>query len=279
MDDFEYPQPNQEELPDLYDTLDKLASEAESALYEHFDVQTRDGVEVVVFANADIDQILDALWHDSEVLVNLFQKTTGLPDREFERLYGESNIGGLAGRKRDFRDEEQAVKFATAIDEHIPDEIALHTLIYTYIKMWEGDQRRHFRADFEEDVREVIEDAGYDVFKGNSLPEEPDFVVPTSEPYQVLGEVRVVQPRDYKKRFKEFGSEARAAADNFPEAKFVAVPHLPPHDLETRREELREKVHKWSNAEIHRVYFQDELDDLLDQFEDWGIGRQSSLSE
>jgi hypothetical protein len=204
----------------------------------------------------------------------LFQKITGLPDREFERLYGEKNIGSLRDRKTDFRDEEPAVKFANALVELLPRDLTLETVLFAFVKLWENDQRRHERAKYEGYVREYLEEHGYPNFKGNTLPGEPDFVVPTEEPYEVVGEVRVIQQRDQQKRFKEFGSEARAAAENFPDAKFVAVANVTQFNLRERREALREEVHKASAANIHAVVFQDELDRLVDHLNEWGVTRE-----
>lgn len=143
--------------------------------------------------------------------------------------------------------------------------------------MWENDQRRHVRAGYERDVRDILESHGYPNFKGNSLPGEPDFVIPETDPYEVIGEVRVIQPRDYKKRFKEFGSEARAANTHFPDAKFVALAHVGRQIERRDRDTLRKMVHDSSAAEIHAVFFQDEIDQLVSQLDDWGISQQSTL--
>lgn len=268
----QYPRPNSEELPGLYERLDELVSDAEAALRRHFHVETGEcGHERIVFGEATRSDFLDALWQDSHSLVPLFQKIAGLPDREFERLYGEQNIGNLRDRKTDFRDEEQAIRFADALVDLLPHDLALETVLFAFVKMWESDQRRHERAKYEEYVREYLEEHGYPNFKGNTLPGEPDFVVPTDDPFEVVGEVRVVQQRDQQKRFKEFGSEARAAAENFPGAKFVAVARVPQVNLRERREELREEVHDASAANVHAVVFHDELDRLVDQFDQWDV--------
>lgn len=267
-----YPKPNIEELPELYDDLDELIREAESALRDHFNIKKeKDNGEKVIFADASKEDFLEALWEDSEVMVPFFQKIAGLPDREFERLYGYSNIGSLRDRKTDFRGEEKAVTFAEALEELLPDELYLETPLYTFIKMWENDQRRHRRAEYEDEVRTFLKKQGYSAFKGNKLPGEPDVVIPESPPYEVIGEVRVIQPRDYQKRFKEFGSEARSARINFSDIKFIAIANLPLHDVRNRREKLRESIHKASAADIDAVIFQDELDKLVELLKKWDI--------
>jgi hypothetical protein len=116
-----YPRPNREELPGLYEDLDDILEEAEASIRRHFVIEIDEcGHERVVFGEATTSDFLDALWKDSHSLMPLLQKITGLPDREFERLYGEKNIGNLRDRKTDFRDEEQAVKFADALVDLLP---------------------------------------------------------------------------------------------------------------------------------------------------------------
>ncbi|NEU56270.1 hypothetical protein [Halorussus sp. MSC15.2] len=276
MDD--YPQPNKDELPDLYEDLDELLEDAENAIKKHFRVAENDeGDEIVYLGDADLQAYLDTMWEAPNPMVELFQDVTGLSDREFERLNGISNIGGLKGRKTDFRDEEKTEEFAEEVAKLLPDELKLETLLYSYQIVWQADHRRHYRSDYEETIREHLDEAGFPVKKDESLPGQPDFVIPEQRPFDVVGEVRVIQPRDYDKRFKEFGSEARKAAKEFPDAKFVAVANLPPFDIEERREELRDMIHDLSEAELHQVVFPDELDGLVEQLNDWGVERQSTF--
>jgi hypothetical protein len=272
MDDF--PRPNSEELPDLYDDLDQLLVEAETVIENHLDVfEDEFGNNVVYFGETDVQSYLDAMWEAPHAVVELLQDITGLSDREFERLYGVANIGGLKNRKTDFRSEAKAIQFAETVKELLPAEMYLETVLFTYQTVWQADHRRHYRADYEATVRDHLRDHGFPVKKDESLPGQPDFVIPRSEPFHVIGEVRVIVPRDYDKRFKEFGTEARKAKHEFPDAKFVAVPNLPLFDIHERREKLREMVQDLSEATIHRVVFPDELDELVSQLEIWGVER------
>lgn len=270
----EFPRPNSEELPDLYDDLDQLLVEAETVIENHLDVfEDEFGNNIVYFGETDVQAYLDAMWDAPHAVVELFQDITGLSDREFERLYGIANIGGLKTRKTDFRGETKAIQFAETVKELLPAEMYLETVLFTYQTVWQADHRRHYRADYEATVREHLSDNGFSVKKDESLPGQPDFVIPKSEPFGVVGEVRVVVPRDYDKRFKEFGTEARKAKREFPNAKFVAVANLPLFDIHEHREELREMIHELSEATIHRVVFPDELDELVSQLEEWNVER------
>ncbi|WP_331232208.1 hypothetical protein [Natronorarus salvus] len=269
----EYPKPNLDELPELYTDLDHLLVDVEQTLREHFEVRTKNGVDMIFFGEADQDTYLEAIHADRDTMIPFFQKIAGVPDRELERLYGVANFNRFRTRKSDFYTEEEAIIFANAMVDLLPDNLYLETPLYTFVKMWENDQRRHVRARYERDVREYLDSCGFSNFKGNSLPGEPDFVVPNTEPYEVIGEVRVIQPRDYKKRFKEFGSEARAAEIHFPNAKFVAVAHVGRQIERRNRAELRKMLYESSAAEIHAAFFQDELNLLVNKLEEWGISR------
>lgn len=277
MDDFEWPKPNIEELPDMYAEIDDLLDRAEEAIRENFDVQKRGGGEVVVFANATVDDILDAMWDETEAIVPLFQKISGLPNREYRALYNEPSIGNrLRDYKTDFRDRENAQDFAAAMKDHLPDELYLETVLYTFAKMWENDQRRFARMSFEEDVIEFLVENGYPARKDESLPGKPDIVIPRERPFEVVGEVRVMKPEDIRKRIKNFRDEAREAAENFPDSKFIIVANMPPYAIDGMREERRTEI--GDRPEIDAVFFRDELEDILDQLEDWGVTRQATLS-
>jgi hypothetical protein len=129
---------------------------------------------------------------------------------------------------------------------------------------------------YEEDIREFLLEKGYPNFKGNTLPEEPDFVIPESEPYEVIGEVRVIQRKDREKRFKEFRSEAAAAASNFPDARFVAVANMGAYiEHHDDKELLRDGITKDGSSEIDAVFFHNERNDLLDQLSEWDITRRN----
>jgi hypothetical protein len=270
----DYPRASEAELPELYETLDDQLDRAENVLRAEFRVRDAGEHDVVVFGAATAEQYLGALWADPEVMVPFFQKVSGLPDREFQRQYGVRNVGSrLRNRKTDFREEPEATTFAEALEEILPDELAVETLLYTFVTMWESDQRRHYRARYEETVLEYVRDRGFSAFKGNSLTGEPDLVVPDSPPYEVIGEIRVIQQKDKKKRFKEFGSEARVADREFPDAKFVVVANVGHYVTTVDREELRAEIHDEAAGPIDAVVFQDELEDLVERFDEWGISR------
>lgn len=269
-----YPQPNSDELPELYEELDQLIEVAERALREHFHISVDHGHERISFHRSTTTNFLGALWDAPEAMVPAFQKVTGLSDREFARLYGERGIGNLKKRKSDFREEEKAILFANALVEHLPREMYLETFLYTFVKMWENDQRRHYRGHYENYVREYLQERGFANFKGTKLPGEPDFVIPREEPYEVLGEVRVIQPEDKRKRFREFRDEAEAAAAHFPDARFVALIQTPSYYLRDRREELRAEVLGIDPEKIDLVVFHDELGRLISELIEWSITRE-----
>ncbi len=130
------------------------------------------------------------------------QKITGLPDREFERQYGIGGIGQrLRNRKTTLHGVDDAEAFAEVLNDFMPSSFSLEALLYAFYKSWESDQRRFYRMRYEDDIRQLLQENGYPTFKGNSLPGEPDFVIPETEPYEGIGEVRVIQKTDKEKRF------------------------------------------------------------------------------
>lgn len=275
----DWSRPSSNELPELYEETEEMIEQADSLLRDYFEVDTSCSMDRIVFHGSDQDDFLRALNADHEIMVPLFQKVAGLPDREFERQYGVSGIGQrLKGRKTTFEGYEPAERFAEVLSEVMPSSLSLESIFYTFFKMRESDQRRFYRMRYEKDIREFLMENGYPNFKGNSLPEEPDFVIPESEPYEVIGEVRVIQRKDREKRFKEFRSEAAAAATNFPDARFVAVANMGAYiEHHDDRESLRDGITKSGSSEIDAVFFHDERDELLDQLSEWGVTRQSKI--
>lgn len=275
----DWPRPSSNELPELYEETEEMIEQADSLLRDYFEIDTSCSMDRIVFDGSDQDDFLRALNADHEIMVPLFQKVAGLPDREFERQYGVSGIGQrLKGRKTTFEGYEPAERFAEVLSEVMPISLSLESIFYTFFKMRESDQRRFYRMRYEKDIREFLMENGYPNFKGNSLPEEPDFVIPESEPYEVIGEVRVIQRKDREKRFKEFRSEAAAAATNFPDAQFVAVANMGAYiEHHDDRESLRDGITKNGSSEIDAVFFHDERDELLDQLSEWGVTRQTKI--
>lgn len=278
VDTDDWPRPSEEELPEMYDDIDTMLDAAEAELRSHFVIRG-DETERIDFAAATPNDYLAAMDANHDVMVALMQKVAGLPDREFERQYGVGDIGSrLRGRKTSFEDDEDAGTFAKALDDLLPDSLALEFVLYAFFKTWEADQRRFYRMRYEDDFREWLAEQGYPNFKGNSLPEEPDFVIPTSEPYEVIGEIRVIQQKDREKRFKEFRSEASEASRNFPDADFMAIANMGAYiERLEDRQELREVITRGGTSAIDAVFFHDERDEVLEQLQEWGVSRQTTF--
>lgn len=117
MDISDWPRPSQEELPDMYEDIDEMVQVADRLLREHFTIE-RGPEERIQFGDATEEDFLGALDADHEVMVALFQKVAGLPDREFERQYGVRGVGSrFRDRKSSLRDIEDAEKFARVLTE------------------------------------------------------------------------------------------------------------------------------------------------------------------
>lgn len=273
MVSHDYPKASEDLLPDLYDDLDDAAVTAEQTLRQHFAI-TGDAEEVK-FAAATEDDYLEAMYDAPQVMVPFFMKISGLTIREFERVYGVANIDAMKSwTRKDLRETEEGQVFAEALMQVLPDTLYLETCLYTFYMMWENDQRRHQRAKYEEVVREQLTEAGYSNRKGEDLPGKPDVVLPSSQPFKVVGEVRDMHRKDFRKRNKNFDSEAREAKKNFSDARFVVFAKFPKHQIENEREELRDMVLDLNPDCIDAVVFPDEFDEFYDKLDEWDVEEQ-----
>lgn len=279
MDISDWPRPSREELPDMYEDIDRMVRVAETHLREHFIVES-DPDERVQFGEATSEDFLAAMDADHEVMIALFQKVAGLPDREFERQYGVRGLGSrFRDRKSSLRGVEDAETFADTLAELMPESLGLETTLYAFYKSWEGDQRRFYRMQYESEFLEFLNENGYAAWKGNSLPGEPDIVIPESEPFEVIGEIRVIQQKDKQKRFKEFRTEAHEAHENFDAINFLVVANLGRQYLEDHgREAVRNEITKHGSSEIDAVFFHDEREELLARLQEWGVSKDRHQS-
>lgn len=277
---MEFPKASKDLLPDLYTELDEAVETAEEVLRNNFQIVSDGTGEVVVFDAASKDEYLEAMYDAPEIMVPFFMKISGLPSREFERVYGEENIDAMkTWTRKDLRESKKGNLFAESLLQVLPNRLHIETCLYTFYLMWENDQRRHQRAKYEEVVREQLSEAGFSNRKGEDLPGKPDIVIPSEKPFRVVGEVRDIHRKDFRKRNKNFDSEARRAKENFPEAKFVVVAKFPKHQIENNREGLRDMVLDLNPTDIDAVVFPDELSDFFQTLEKWNVERANHTNQ
>jgi hypothetical protein len=277
---MEFPKASKDILPDLYEELDEAVDVSERVIHAHFPIEDIGEADAVLFGQATEDDFLEAMYEAPEVMVPFFMKISGLPSREFERVYGTKNIDAMkTWTRKDLRESEEGAVFAKALGQVLPDRLYLETCLYTFYQMWENDQRRHQRAKYEEVVRERLAEAGFPNRKGEDLPGKPDVVLPQNRPFKMVGEVRDMHRKDFRKRNKNFDSEARRAKENFPNAKFVVIAKFPKHQIENNRESLREMVLDLNPDNIDSVVFPDEFEELYESLEGWGVSRQAPTEQ
>jgi hypothetical protein len=276
---MDFPKASEEILPEVYELLDDQAERAERVLRRHFETVDRGEAEVIKWGEATSKDFAEAMYADPPVMIEFFKKISGLPSREFDRVYGIGDLERMKGwTRKDLRETERGQTFAKAMDEVLPDEMFLDTAMYTFYQMAENDQRRHVRSNYENVVLEELKKAGVPAKKDESIEGKPDIAIPEAEPYDVLGEVRALHSKDFKKRVKNFDSEARSAKEAFPEARFVVFAKFPPHQIEKEGEYLRETI-KQVNDHIDAVYFHDEINEFVEQVEKWGVDRDATTQE
>lgn len=271
---MEFPKASKDLLPDLYSELDEAVETAEDVLRRNFQIVSDGSADVVVFGSASKTDYLEAMYDAPDIMVPFFMKISGLPSREFERVYGEKNIDAMkTWTRKDLRESEKGNLFAESLIQVLPKRLHVETCLYTFYLMWENDQRRHQRAKYEEVVREQLSEAGFPNRKGEDLPGKPDVVIPPERPFRVVGEVRDIHRKDFQKRNKNFDSEARRAKEHFPDAEFVVVAKFPKHQIESNREGLRDMVLDLNPTDIDAVVFPDELTDFYQTLEQWNVER------
>jgi len=76
------------------------------------------------------------------------------------------------------------------------------------------------------------------------------------------------------KRAKEFNSEFDQDIRRFPDAKFMVIFKIPPHELD-KKGKIRQKILEQRTGRTYdAVLFQDELGSVLGKFEEWNVPRR-----
>lgn len=264
----DYPRPNLKELPGLYAELDRLVDRAEALIRglppTHFDAKS----EIIYFEAMTVDDLGELMRKDPDTMVIAFTRVCGLSIREFFRLFGLKDVYRLR-KSMNWTSGRDELLFASSVKSLLPKQMHLETFLYAFYKMWEEHQKRHYRAKFEEDVRAFFRAHGYDCEKV-TRPTEVNGAIPPYSPSLVM-QVRTGVRRDLVKRAKEFSTEFDESMRAFPDAKFMVVFRIPPHELD-RREEIRQVITtQRSGRPYDGVFFHDELRDALKELEKWNV--------
>ena len=269
----DWPRPNIKELPGLYALLDKQVQRAEIALRSLPDHTFAKDKGIINFGRMTKKELRELVAGDPEVMVIAFTRVCGLSVREFFRVFGLKDVYRLrtsdwkAARTRT-RDEDL---FVDSIMSLLPRQMHIETFLYTFYKMWEEHQKRHYRAKFEEDVRAFFCAHGYNCEKVTQ-PTEVNGAIPPHNP-RVVMQIRAGVRRDLVKRAKEFGLEREESAKHFPGSKFIVVFKIPSHELD-RRETIRKTIQRHAVQPFDAILFQDELEESLKMLEDWGVPKE-----
>ena len=268
------PRPNYAELRPMYDELDDMARRAGRALMRSGLFER--GSLLIRFDRATRDDIISIIKKDPDVMVPFFVMVCGFSDRELERLYGISNVYSLRGKAG----QKKLEAFAQAVVDNLRHPLHLETIIYKFYKNWEEHQKRHYRGRVAEYfVREVLERHGYEAGKVrvNCKGKEREIdvaVPPRSSDLRVAIQVRQGVSKDLIKRAKEFSSEFDELMECYPNAKFVVVYFVSPHE-KNRIGEIYSKIA--SEREGKRPYDlvilrPEEVEEkLVPKLEEWGV--------
>lgn len=262
----DWPRPNIKELPGLYALLDKLIQRAEVLLRNLPDNLFDNDKGIINFGCMTKNELRELIAKDPEVMVIAFTRVCGLSVREFFRVFGLKDVYKLCKSPWNGGDDEDL--FVDSIISLLPRQMHIETFLYTFYKMWEEHQKRHYRAKFEEDVRAFFRAHGYNCEKVTQ-PIEVNGAIPPRSPHVVM-QVRAGVRRDLVKRAKEFGLEREESRKHFPHSKFIVVFKIPSHELD-RREDIRMTIRRHSVQPFDAILFQDELEKSLKMFENWGV--------
>lgn len=265
----DWPRPNIKELPGLYALLDKMVQRAETLLRDlpnHLFAKDRETIE---FGRMTKNELRKLIAEEPEVMVIAFTRVCGLSVREFSRVFGLKDVYKLC--KSDWTGHGDEDLFVSSIKSLLPKQMHIETFLYTFYKMWEEHQKRHYRAKFEEDVRAFFRAHGYSCEKVTQ-PTEVNGAIPPHKPLVVM-QIRAGVRRDLVKRAKEFGLEQQESARHFPDSKFIVVFKIPPHEL-GRREDIRMTIESHAVKPFDAILFQDELEGSLRMFEEWGVPKK-----
>ena len=259
------------ELPGLYADLDRLAETAEVLIRGLPKSLFDEDNEIISFGSMSVSDLAELIGRAPDIMVIAFTRVCGLSDREFSRLFGLTNVYKLR-RSHNWLTGKDEGLFLRSIHGLLPKHMHLETFLYTFYKMWEEHQKRHYRARFEKDVRAFFQAHGYSCEK-ITVPTELNGAIPPLDP-RVLLQIRTGVRKDLVKRAKEFSTEFDEGIKAFPKARFIVVFRIPEHELD-RREEIREVIiSQRSGRPYDGVFFHDELEDALNNLQEWNIPRE-----
>ena len=270
----DHPRPNIKELPGLYAELDNLVQRVEAIIRNLPEDLFDKDKEIINFGEITESGFERLIAQDPSTMVIAFTRVCGLSDREFYRLFELKDVYNLRESYRIGGEKEDI--FIKSIMSLLPKRMHLETFLYTFYKMWEEHQKRHYRARFEVDVRVFFRAHGYNCDK-ITQPTEVNGAIPPHNPLVVM-QIRTGVMKDLVKRAKEFSSEYDRSIEYFPDAKFIVVFKIPPHEL-YRRDEIRKKIYEQRETKkaYDAVFFQDELGDALIRLEEWGVPKDISI--
>jgi vacuolar-type H+-ATPase subunit F/Vma7 len=267
------PRPNYGELPNLYEELDNMARRIGIILIssELFDSDK----SCINFDRATEDVISNLIERDPGVMVPFFVMICGFSVRELERLYGIKNVYSLMTHL----DREKLANFAQAITENLRGCIHIEALLYKFYKNWEEHQKRHYRGSTAEKfVIEFLKKNGYKADKikvkcKDKVREIDCAIPPDPQNLQVIVMIRYGVFRDLVKRAKEFSSEFDELSQCFPNAKFVVVYFVSPHESS----KLKEVYERIESERVEKrpydlvILTKEDLSKLLEKLKEWGI--------
>lgn len=265
---------SEDELPDLYDTIDQKCVRAGELINEHFIIENHKGIPVIRFDIATRANFESAILDEHEIAVPVFTKLMGLSNRELARRHGD--VGSLTAlQDREDADgilqTDQIKALLDDIDDELIAPLTMYSVLHTFHVFLEFDQRRHHRNP-SEGIMKQLREYGFEVKSGRNRPTDPAIIVRSKDTLKtVMIAVRRTTMLDTGKRLNHFYSQSDVLAREYPDSKFIGIFDIP--DVSDREcEDIRREALTGA-GDIDAFFFADEIDKVVSQLESWDIRR------
>jgi len=276
----QYPSPDSEILPELYEELDEAVERIEDNLKLNFEITDHSEISgyTVHFSDADKSDFFRFLNDDVEYGLPFLLYNLGITERTSSLDHNiHSNLSSLT-RLRGTVHHKDAIQKVVDVCYDTLEDMHIKSAIFTFRHTWVMNKRRHHRQEFESDVLEHLNENKIPARHGSHLEETPDLVIESKGGPQVVGEIRSVDVHDISVRVSEFVNEAANCAKTYSNSRFIVVIKIRGGDHDLYRS-VRNDLELELSSSVDGVWFAHELDELITQLENWGVCKQSFISE
>lgn len=275
-----HPQPGYEQFKEMYTDRDDVITGVHRVIDKVLPTHTRNGETVIEFtAITDGDPILAAINEAPRPALTMFLAVTGLSTNRLETELNFTSLYDIADRGDDLPHKDpRAQKIAPYIADRLTMDLMEETVVQQTTYRWTIDHRRHYRKDFEEQVRTHLINNGVPLLPDTEVRGAPDIAVPkNNDEMDVVGEIRSSNKQDLGTRVREFHSEVRDLAKQHPDAEIVIVLEFPEEITEERYERIKNGFWDAVGEHLTAIYTHTELHELTVDCQRWASQLQQPI--